>query len=332
MQDEPTRWDSTYYMLSRMVQQHRAISLYDADFGLPEQLNSNEWQQAEKIVKLLEPVQRVTKELSAKEAMLSQVIPFIEILKMELGSTGDDDRGIISTKEEMLKSLKSHFEHVYSDDNCVIATLLDPRFKATFYDAAATEFAIQTLVKLCEGLNEQQNQMPKSQNTRDSQQAVGELVECVDNTEPTSSETSENVTITTTSEKKGFNVWESYKKAVKKLAKPASSSSSHPLSFRERVSTMVTDYLDEPVTENPKNKKFMDPLEYWINNKKRYPVLAEVAKKYLSAPPSLVPSESLFSETGIIDSNRRRRLLSERLEMLTFIKHNLVSMKFTVDF
>ena len=74
-------------------------------------LNSIEWQQTEKIVKLLEPAQCVTKELSEKDAMLSQVIPFIEILKMEMGSTGDD-RGIISTKEVMLKSLKSCFEHV----------------------------------------------------------------------------------------------------------------------------------------------------------------------------------------------------------------------------
>ena len=152
--------------------------MYDTDFGLPEQLNSNEWQQAEKIVKLLEPVQRVTKELSGKDAMLSQVIPFIEILKMEMGSTGDDDRGIISTKEVMLKSLKSRFEHVYSDDNCVIATLLDPRFKSTFYDAAATKSAIQTLVALCEDLNEQQNQMPTtSQKAQDSQQALGESAE-----------------------------------------------------------------------------------------------------------------------------------------------------------
>ena len=149
-----------------MVELHRAISLYDGNFGLPDKFNSNEWQQADKIIKLLEPVQRVTKELSAKEAMLSQVIPFIEILKMELGSTDVDDRGIISTKEEMLKSLKSQFEHVYSDNNCVVATLLDPRFKATFYDAAATKSAVQTLVELCESckdLNEvnEQDQMSK---------------------------------------------------------------------------------------------------------------------------------------------------------------------------
>ena len=201
IQDEPTRWDSTYYMLSRIIQHHRAITLYDPDFGLPEQLNSNEWQQAEKIVKLLEPVQGVTKELSGKDAMLSQVIPFIEILKIEMGSTGDD-RGIISTKEVMLKSLKSRFEHVYSDDNCVIATLLDPRFKSTFYDAAATESAIQTLVALCEDLNEQQNQMPTtSQKAQDSQQALGESVED-SSIEPISTETSKSTTITTASGKR----------------------------------------------------------------------------------------------------------------------------------
>ena len=49
-------------------------------------------------------------------------------------------------------------------------------------------------------------------------------------------------------------------------------------------------------------------------------MLAVMAIKYLSAPPSSVPSESLFSDTGIIDSSRWRCLLAEKLEMLTFIK------------
>ena len=53
-------------MLEGLVEQCRAISLYDADYGLPERLSPNDWQQAEKIVKLLEPIQRVTKELSGQ--------------------------------------------------------------------------------------------------------------------------------------------------------------------------------------------------------------------------------------------------------------------------
>ena len=42
MQDEPTQWDSTYYMLEHLVEQQRAISLYNTDFELPDHLNSNE--------------------------------------------------------------------------------------------------------------------------------------------------------------------------------------------------------------------------------------------------------------------------------------------------
>ena len=67
-----------------------------------------------KLLKLLEPMQRITKEFSAKGAMVSQVIPFLEILKMELNSnrsseseTTDKFKGIITTKDKILSSLDS---------------------------------------------------------------------------------------------------------------------------------------------------------------------------------------------------------------------------------
>ena len=61
IQDEPTWWDSTYYMLECLVEQRRAISLYDNDFELANCLHSNEWHLAEKIVALLEPMQCITR-------------------------------------------------------------------------------------------------------------------------------------------------------------------------------------------------------------------------------------------------------------------------------
>ena len=33
---------------------------------------------------------------------------------------------------------------------------------------------------------------------------------------------------------------------------------------------MVTEYLSEPVMDNPKDKRFMYPFEYWRKNKERY--------------------------------------------------------------
>ena len=66
-------------MFEYLVELQRAISLYDTNYKLLDHLNSNEWQ-------LAESMQHVTKEFSAKGAMVLQVIPFLEILKMELDS------------------------------------------------------------------------------------------------------------------------------------------------------------------------------------------------------------------------------------------------------
>ena len=43
------------YMLERLGEQCQAISLCDADHGLPEKSSASEWQQADKVVKLFEP-------------------------------------------------------------------------------------------------------------------------------------------------------------------------------------------------------------------------------------------------------------------------------------
>ena len=94
------------------------------------------------------------------------------------------------------------------------------------------------------------------------------------------------------------------KRQLKKIA-PSASSSTSTVSIEESISAMVTDYLSEPVMDNPKDQRFMNPFDYWRKNKEHYFILAAMAKKYLSAPPSSVPSESLFSDTGIIDSSRR---------------------------
>lgn len=114
------------------LKQRRAICLYDSDFELPDRLGSNEWQLAEKVVNLLEPMQWI----------IPEVIPFLEILKTELGEESSDTqekfRGVLSTKDELLESLKSRFNHVYKEDNYIIATLLDPRFKISFYDTATS--------------------------------------------------------------------------------------------------------------------------------------------------------------------------------------------------
>ena len=51
-------------------------------------------------------------------------------------------------------------------------------------------------------------------------------------------------------------------------------------------------------------KKTTNPLEWW-KSKEHLPILQNIAKKYLSAPATLVPSERLFSDAGIHLSAKR---------------------------
>ena len=271
----------------------------------------------QKNVKLLEPVQRVTKELSAKEASISQVIPFLETLQIELSTPRESDSGIKTTKEEMLKSLKSWFAYVYNDDNFVIATLLDPRFKDTFFEEAKTKSATQVLLTICESATHQGSQeSTRSTDECNEQQSELQPIDIDDSTISTDHDNSTS----NSEERKGFSIWDSCQNAMKKLGKTPTAI---PHNSVEKISKMISVYLDEPLMEGPKHK-FIEPLEYWKNHKQQYSALATVARRYLSSPPISFASESLFSETGVIDSNRRRRLLADKIEMLTFIKRNVL--------
>ena len=69
--------------------------------------------------------------------------------------------------------------------------------------------------------------------------------------------------------------------------------------------------------------KEAEVLSWWNSNKKKYTHLARFARRYLSAPPSSVYSERLFSEAGNLYEQKRNRLLPKTGEKLLFLHHNL---------
>ena len=72
-----------------------------------------------------------------------------------------------------------------------------------------------------------------------------------------------------------------------------------------------------------KSSSDMDPLSYWKLKRKVFPNLAKLARKYLGPPATSVASERLFSCSGNICSDKRSRLLPERLELLVYLSKNL---------
>lgn len=81
---------------------------------------------------------------------------------------------------------------------------------------------------------------------------------------------------------------------------------------------LIKSYFEEQLLERAN-----DPMAWWGQNIKRFEPLRKSVYKYLSAPPSSVPSEQLFSRAGKISTDSRKNLKGAKLEMLLFLKYNL---------
>ena len=53
----------------------------------------------------------------------------------------------------------------------------------------------------------------------------------------------------------------------------------------------------------------VNPLKWWNENSIKYPRLSVLARQYLSIPGTSVPSERIFSATGLLVNKLRNRLL-----------------------
>ena len=87
---------------------------------------------------------------------------------------------------------------------------------------------------------------------------------------------------------------------------------------RNTAEIIVDMYLKEPVLACSEQ---IYPLTYWLGKKTLWPCLVDLASKYLSIPPSSVPSECLFSSAADIVSQERNRILPDKAEMLLFLKN-----------
>ena len=102
---------------------------------------------------------------------------------------------------------------------------------------------------------------------------------------------------------------------VKCLSEILEESQTEDIEFNSSTS-LVERYLAEPLLPFSSGVCFT----WWSENKNRYPKLSRLARKYLSSPPTSVPSERVFSSAGYIYCEKRNRLNPDKAEQLLFIK------------
>jgi zinc finger BED domain-containing protein 1 (E3 SUMO-protein ligase ZBED1) len=288
VQDVATRWNSTFYMLQRLIRLREAIAVVGAELakeGLGGQssssqaeaksaatklnklaLTSDEWEMVEETIRILAPFEAATRMLSgSKYTTLSLVYPTIAILKENLEKTAPDHHLTISLKARLSSSLASRWKSPGTLG--LWASLLDPRFKLLqFVTNEDRQEAVETLRREFDALDGNVELSALALSNEES--VMANFFSSLQG-----SEADRNVD--------EFDLY---------MALP-------------------------PIRANENN----DPVEWWRRNRGTYPVMARLARKYLAVKATSVPSEQLFSAAGNLITEKRSRLSDSIVSQLLFV-------------
>jgi len=92
-----------------------------------------------------------------------------------------------------------------------------------------------------------------------------------------------------------------------------------PSTPQEKVKQQLDQYLSHPHLDAEEC-----PLEWWKNESSHYPLVAQLARKYLSVcATSVPPTEQGFSCGGNIVSDKRSLLKPDKVDSLVFLVLNI---------
>ncbi|XP_049892088.1 zinc finger BED domain-containing protein 4 isoform X1 [Epinephelus moara] len=287
IQDVPSKWRTSFFMLERLVEQKKAIDEMSIECNFREMISCDQWEVMLSVCNALKPFEVACREMSNRTATLGQVIPLIHILNRKIDLLFDETVGI----DNMLKSLKeamvSKMSTTLHDQRYTWATMLDPRYKTSLFTEEEAERCKQDLI----------GELDLSSSTS---VAVKPPLPNGCNEAPVSSNTSHS---------NKDNLWSlmaDIRQKIKHEEKPKSSE------------LAVLEYLEEDILDQS-----CDPLDYWNLKKFLWPDLAKVAARYVGCPPSIVPAETLFSTASVNCALNQPRPLLENMEGLLFLKVNL---------
>ncbi|KAH9373320.1 hypothetical protein HPB48_018373 [Haemaphysalis longicornis] len=136
IQDVPTRWNSEHAMLARLLKLWAPISVELSESDSVENLSAQEWKLMNAIVRVLQPLEQATAELSADHyPTLSQVIPLLHCTRVMLEDHVSDEAAPFAFS--LLRSLSTRFPDIKMAKVPALAMLIDPRFKSICYTTEA---------------------------------------------------------------------------------------------------------------------------------------------------------------------------------------------------
>lgn len=306
LRDVRTRWNSFYSSLERFVELKDALELFFAKECKEHQLSAEEWTLAEQLVKVLRPLYEATMEISGEKfTSISKVIPLVNRLieiYYDMNYANPSMNEDVSYNAQMVQKVGGGIRFKYKikkvhevindfkqniGSNLVkrfgdneqnqtmrMATFLDPRFKQFGFSnpdvvkLASNDSAIEAL-KVDEEMNPPDSGGTMTENYDFEPSLVSVLWGPLEEKKANQNQFTEN----------------------------------H--NKKEMIEVEMQKYLAMKAFKSIKT----DPLEWWFTDGKRlFPLLSNVATKYLIVPATSVPSERVFSVSGALMNAKRLRL------------------------
>ena len=285
-------------MLERALELKTGLVLYSSRYDCVE-ITPSEWTTMDKLADLLQLFHSMTKSMSYRYANAGEIIPFVKILKDYVTDevTKLKLTGLHTTLLSLNDSFNRRFSKYLNNQNCILATYLDPRHKSVFDDEI--EGSIRYLEDVELALISNYLEHKKKQDERDNT-VIAENTTGTTNTEP-HTDTQEPMNSTENdfdgfkSKKIDIIAWRHAKLFSKKAKSTQPEPSVDTVSLRRlQIQAEISSYKKISPIELESN-----PFDWWKKHMAIFPCLSEMAQKYLSCPPSSVESERLFS-IGVI--------------------------------
>ena len=318
-QDVPTRWNSTFDMVERFLVNKEIVKkvllIEKWKNKVKVKFTTKDFELAENISEVLSTFKEQTIMLSREEATLSQYLATIGIIVEKLGESdeasepaeGPDSgptharsRGVVGLKKRLLKNLLERVGVLEESETYQLATLLDPRYKQwAIRSPSNRRFAITNL----------KNKL-----------RVNTMEADVENNEELEEE--EVIPV-----KSGFA-------SVFARIRATEEQKHHKSNIPEvdNVEEVIDEYLNGELLETNKVLTFWKDYECLANGNKYKIALANLAKQYLTPPPTSTAVERLFSQGGNFLTEHRGSLSPDTVQMLMFLRSNMVSASFELDY
>ncbi|XP_050561099.1 zinc finger BED domain-containing protein 4 [Spodoptera frugiperda] len=278
LQEVPTRWNSTYYMLQRCVEIREPLNSAMVNLGMSP-VTSYEWELCQELCQILHPCEEVTRELSGQKYITgSLVIPITVGLIKALEQLGEQNvlmSDIDKIRQDLIGNIKRRFYNLNNSKTFGNCMFLDPRFKFYFDDPHVADETKRRMVSLV-----------AAQHSRDAV-TTNNITINIEEVEPTSCP------------RPIKSIWQDFERRMQGIQPEGTAQS--------RAIVEVQRYYDDKIINRNEC-----PLKWWREHKSGYPTLYKIAATKLNAMASSVPCERVFSAAGNILNERWTRLGKNR--------------------